>query len=198
MRIDPSEPLPAAELARGRWAEPYRSACTELWTVHLRRPLTGGEERRGLLDTLTAADLDALGRLMAAQDQLAGFKALRRVCRAVPESVREVRLIIEAQLLQWGFGEAVVADALLVVSELVTNVVRATPGGPMTLWLWVCDGNLRIEVWDSSSKKPVARTPDLGAPDPGGWGLGIVGALALATGYRMEFGGKTVWAVLKG
>jgi anti-sigma regulatory factor (Ser/Thr protein kinase) len=92
-----------------------------------------------------------------------------------------------------------------VASELLTNSVRATPNQPVTLRLALVPGGLRVEVWDASPEEPQASTPDLAmpsgplpddAPDPGGWGLGIIASLAEEHGGRPGHGGKSVWAVL--
>jgi len=125
----------------------------------------------------------------------------------MPECVREGRLIVESQALQWGLPERTAADAVLVASELLTNAIQATPYQPVTLRLALVRDGLRVEVWDSSPEGPKASTPDLSmpvgpvlddVPDPGGWGLGIVASLSHEHGWRAEHGGKSVWAVLKG
>lgn len=135
----------------------------------------------------------------------AGPTALRRGFLAMPEIVQQGRHIVESQALQWELPDRTVDDALLVTSELLTNAIRATPCQPVTLRMALVPDGLRIEVWDTSPEKPEASTPDLtmprslvpdDAPDPGGWGLGIVATLAKEHGCRPEHGGKSVWAVL--
>ena len=120
--------------------------------------------------------------------------------------MRQGRLIVEAQALQWGLAEETVGAAVLVASELLTNAVAATPYRGIALRMSLLDGGLRVEVWDSSPERPKPSTPDLSmpdeplaenVPDPGGWGLGIIDSLSDAHGVRDEFEGKTVWAVLK-
>jgi anti-sigma regulatory factor (Ser/Thr protein kinase) len=137
---------------------------------------------------------------------VAGPWALRRRFVGGPEVVQEGRLIVEAQALQWGLAEETVQNAVLVVSELLTNAVRATPGRAVSLRLALAGDGLRVEVWDASPVRPKASVPDLSmpempvsddAPDPGGWGLGIVEFLSAEHGVREEFEGKSVWAVLK-
>ncbi|TDC74506.1 ATP-binding protein, partial [Actinomadura sp. 7K507] len=96
--------------------------------------------------------------------------------------------------------------AMLIASEVLTNAVRATPCKPVTLRMALVGDGLRVEVWDSSPERPRASTPDLSmpeeplgddAPDPGGWGLGIVESLSEDHGVRAEFEGKSVWALLR-
>ncbi|WP_433466814.1 ATP-binding protein [Spirillospora sp. CA-128828] len=123
----------------------------------------------------------------------------------MPEVVQQGRLIVESQALQWGLAEETVENAVLVASELLTNAVRATRGRPVSLRMALSEAGLRVEVWDSSPVRPKASIPDLSmpecplpddAPDPGGWGLGIVDFLSKEYGVRAEFDGKTVWAQL--
>lgn len=132
--------------------------------------------------------------------------AMRRGFLAEPEVVQEGRLIVESQALQWGVAEETVQNAVLVASELLTNAVRATRHRPVSLRLALAEDGLRVEVWDTSPVHPKGTAPDLSmpetpvpddAPDPGGWGLGIVEFLSEEHGVRAEFEGKTVWARLK-
>ena len=98
-----------------------------------------------------------------------------------------------------GVPEDVCADALVVVSELVTNVhLHGTT--PAELALSVTDGTVHIEVFDSG---PALRVEPGKLPRPdrgGGRGLYIVAALATSWGIRTEGGhtGKTVWIELAG
>ncbi|WP_299537378.1 ATP-binding protein [uncultured Streptomyces sp.] len=84
-------------------------------------------------------------------------------------------------------------DALLVVSELVTNVVRYAPG-PCTLALGLQNGLLEIAVSDTSGRSPQPQPFEPGRI--GQHGLEIV--LALCTKVDTEIGdrGKTVRACL--
>lgn len=72
--MSPEQPPPhnsQSPFSRGRWAEPYISATSGLWTVHRWNPLTFTEQARNLVHTLTACDLATLRRLMAQQNELA-------------------------------------------------------------------------------------------------------------------------------
>jgi anti-sigma regulatory factor (Ser/Thr protein kinase) len=92
----------------------------------------------------------------------------------------------------------VVADALLVVSELVTNAVRHGQDD-VELVLERLPVGIRISVRDGGEAMPVApdRPPDLDGTS--GRGLLIVAATASKWGvYRHdEEPGKTVWAELR-
>ncbi len=91
----------------------------------------------------------------------------------------------------------VVEDALLAVSELVTNAVRH--GRPeVTVALTVRPGRLRIEVYDAGETMPLLPH-DQPRPDRvAGRGLLIVAATASDWGVLPAVGrpGKTVWAEL--
>jgi signal transduction histidine kinase len=79
-------------------------------------------------------------------------------------------------------------DLTLTASELVTNVLRHTSDGGS---LEVYDGDVVVvEVRDTDPTPPVRREP--GAH--GGFGIGIVSALADAWGTECTPFGKTVWA----
>lgn len=151
-------------------------------------------------------EFDITDSLVRVERTVAGPRALRRGFLASPEVVQQGRLIVEAQALLWGLAEETVEAAVLVASELLTNAVRATPHRPVSLRLSLAGRRLRVEVWDSSPERPKQAAPDLSmprkpvaddAPDPGGWGPGIVGSLSEERGVRAEFDGKSVWAVLK-
>ncbi|MFI0409909.1 ATP-binding protein [Actinomadura sp. 3N508] len=136
----------------------------------------------------------------------AGPRVLRRGFLATPDVVRQGRMIVESQALQWGMADETVDAAVRVVSELLTNAVEATPNLPVTLRMGLVGNGLQVEVWDSSPARPERSAPDLSMPeeapgdddpDPGGWGLGIVEYLSELHGVRTEFEGKSVWAVVK-
>ncbi|MFI9361419.1 ATP-binding protein [Kitasatospora sp. NPDC053057] len=89
----------------------------------------------------------------------------------------------------------VVADAVLLVSELVGNAVRHT-GAPSSLLLVRCPGLLRIEVSDSSRRPPLPRAP-YGPNGGGGLGLFLLSRLALRWGWYPAGPGKAVWCELR-
>jgi anti-sigma regulatory factor (Ser/Thr protein kinase) len=92
--------------------------------------------------------------------------------------------------------------AELLVSELVTNAVRASAGLPgrhlglpvVQLWLGADHEHVLIEVWDADERMPVCQQPDLDAEH--GRGLFLVEALSENWGtYRPAgYPGKIVWA----
>jgi anti-sigma regulatory factor (Ser/Thr protein kinase) len=118
-----------------------------------------------------------------------------------PAAVPWVRRLAGQVLRDWGLEE-LTDTALLLVSELVTNAVRASAdggwptGGPdgspeVALTLKLTAGRLVIAVWDSRPDPAVLQCPD--ATTDSGRGLMIVEALAGAWGQRAVDGGKEVW-----
>ncbi|WP_031079332.1 ATP-binding protein [Streptomyces sp. NRRL S-118] len=145
---------------------------------------------------------------MAAQLNIVGPRAVGRpgpdavdhVCPVphAPGAVPAVRGRVRDVLAEWGLSPDAVMDALVVVSELLTNaLVHALP--PATLRLsWVrVDGRgaLRVEVTDAG---PVLAGDGWEAPDPDehGRGIDIVTALAARCGIRVGTEGITRWADL--
>ncbi|MEU7148773.1 ATP-binding protein [Streptomyces sp. NPDC045456] len=87
-----------------------------------------------------------------------------------------------------------ICDAVVVVSELVTNAVRHTHGA-CRLRLCLHCGHLSVEVHDDSPAPPRARPTGVEAED--GRGLALVGAIAQTLEVRSDpGGGKTVRATL--
>jgi anti-sigma regulatory factor (Ser/Thr protein kinase) len=89
-------------------------------------------------------------------------------------------------------------DALLLISELVTNAVRH--GSPPILLALECDGEgLRVRVRDGAPALP--RPRDSIPEDEGGRGLALVDALSDAWGAEPVVdehgGGKSVWFELR-
>ncbi|MGW0807310.1 ATP-binding protein [Nonomuraea sp. NPDC002799] len=95
------------------------------------------------------------------------------------------------------------SDALLVISELVTNVIQHVPGGPRRDWVNVRVGLghdfLRLAVIDpgNSSQAPAFVPLQADATAESGRGLAIVAGLAVRCGTEViERGRRLVWADL--
>ena len=113
---------------------------------------------------------------------------------AVSHSVRLSRHATHAALTAWQLGHVDEAATLL-VSELVTNVVRHARGTDVvTVDLHAGQAWLRIEVQDTDRHWPQPRIP--GRHDDSGFGFILVDALASNWGVRETETGKAVWAEL--
>ncbi len=115
---------------------------------------------------------------------------------AAPGAVPYARRCTRQALAGWDLGH-VAEDAELVVSELMTNAVRATLERSLTarvvLYLAADPGRLTLLVWDACAEPPVRRAH--GAGSAGGRGLEIVQALSDRWGsWTPVRGGKVVWA----
>ena len=87
------------------------------------------------------------------------------------------------------------ADALVLVSELVTNAVRYAPGS-CCLYLVEADEELTIAVSDTSTVVPSPRAPDLDRGGGFGWHLLYRLARRVDVYVRPPWG-KTVCATMK-
>ncbi len=109
------------------------------------------------------------------------------------------------QLRRGGVPEAVVDDAVLVLSELLSNSCRygrpldaagIGEGAVRAAWRIDVHGALTVEVTDGGGPtRPVPSTPSVTAR--GGRGLNIIDALARDWGVRDSASGEvTVWALM--
>ena len=118
---------------------------------------------------------------------------------ALPSAVACARGHVTSVTLAWGLGELTETAALL-VSELMTNAVRAsgrlrTIEPPVVrLGLSGDEASLAIHVWDGSDQMPVRQ--DSGPDAESGRGLLLVDALAKEWGTNRTHDGKVVWATI--
>ncbi|MFJ3584630.1 ATP-binding protein [Streptomyces sp. NPDC090127] len=116
--------------------------------------------------------------------------------RQTAGSVGRARAELRTALANWGM-EGIEDDALLVLSELLTNAVRhgRVPGREVeTRYIPSPDG-LRIEVHDASGARPSMALH--GEDATRGRGLPVVDVLAARWGVTPRIGaGKLVWAEL--
>ena len=89
-------------------------------------------------------------------------------------------------------------NAILLVSELVTNAVRHGRA-QITLRLAASRDHVHVEVGDGDERLPRQRAHRPDPSEPGGRGLLIVDAIASAWGValRSSDSGKIVWFVLR-
>jgi len=110
-----------------------------------------------------------------------------------PDAAGRARRFVSAALAGGSFEQRT-DDAVLVVSEMVTNaLLHAEP--PVTVNLVQLEDALRIEVRDGAHRPVLAEAP---ASDDSmtGRGLAVVDALAARWGVDPEPEGKLVWAEL--
>ncbi|AWI29869.1 ATP-binding protein [Streptomyces tirandamycinicus] len=130
-------------------------------------------------------------------------------CMAVPHGpagVGEARHRMREQLRRSGVSDSVVDDAVLILSELLSNACRhGRPLGQHTeigdgdiraAWRLDPSGGLTVEVTDGGGPtRPVPSTPSVTAH--GGRGLNIISALARDWGVRDSAAGEvTVWVLV--
>ncbi|MFE1287677.1 ATP-binding protein [Streptomyces sp. NPDC058751] len=124
-----------------------------------------------------------------------------------PAGVGEARHRMRDQLRSGGVAETVVDDAVLILSELLSNACRhgrplgdalAGDGDVRAAWRVDPAGRLTVEVTDGGGPtRPVPATPSVTAR--GGRGLNIITALAEDWGVRDGIRGEvTVWVVVRG
>jgi anti-sigma regulatory factor (Ser/Thr protein kinase) len=105
---------------------------------------------------------------------------------------------LAAELTAAGIFDGVVGDAVLVVSELLSNAIRHArplPGSNLLLAWELNDGAVEIAVSDGgAATRPM--TAQATVSSLGGRGLDIVGYLARNWGVRTDDTGLTVWAVM--
>jgi anti-sigma regulatory factor (Ser/Thr protein kinase) len=112
---------------------------------------------------------------------------LRYSFLATPESPGEARARTAAVLA----GDERVDDAVVLVSELVTNaVLHTSQAAELRVLRRVGADTIRIEVRDHD---PVAPRPSESAGAHGGYGLRIVAAIADRWGHSTLLDGKVVW-----
>jgi anti-sigma regulatory factor (Ser/Thr protein kinase) len=105
-----------------------------------------------------------------------------------PRSVAAARRLLRSALD--GHHQAVIEDAILMISELVTNAVRHARAAVLVL---VTDHHhtVHVSVTDDNPTLPVAGEPEHRSTS--GRGLGIVDTLADRWGIIPTSDGKTIW-----
>ncbi|MFI5522866.1 ATP-binding protein [Streptomyces platensis] len=137
---------------------------------------------------------------MTAQLHVVVPEADEHVCPLphIPEAVSVVRRNVRTVLAGWNLAPDLAEDALLVISELITNaVVHALPPAVLRLSRRGAGGRtaLRVEVTDAGPAADGRPAVD-SCPGEHGRGLDIITALAAECGTRVHPGGITWWAEL--
>jgi anti-sigma regulatory factor (Ser/Thr protein kinase) len=154
---------------------------------------------------VTIDDLEERSVLLGVDWPLRSYLELGALTSAVPCARLHARVVMR----QWELDEF--TDTELIVSELVTNAIRAsetlrghrfngrwTPGlPPVRLWLSSDKERVLIQVWDANDRLPIRReTKELDAES--GRGLLLVETLCDRYGlYRLErASGKVLWGIV--
>ena len=126
-----------------------------------------------------------------------GARPWRRLLMTLPassESVRTGRHVTRVVLSAWRLS-CLEENAVLVVSELLTNAVRhARDTDAIELDLHATRAWLRIEIQDRDRQWPRPRV--LNELSESGFGFILIDALAAKWGVRETETGKAVWAEL--
>ena len=115
-----------------------------------------------------------------------------------PASVAVARQRLAADLSAAGIFEAAAGDAVLVVSELLSNAIRHArplPGANVQVAWALGNDAIEVAVSDGGATTTPART-HASVSALGGRGLDIVEYVARRWGVRSDDSGHTVWAVL--
>jgi hypothetical protein len=177
-------------------------------TQQLDRPTLGLARPTPDRDRLRSSSLHSLERRK--RDKADGWP-LRSYLQlgALPGAVPCARLHTKLVLWEWRLDH-LVDTAELLVSEIVTNAVRAAvapvsgqgeneqPGGVPSVWFWLAADrqNALIQVWDGSQEAPSWHEVDTEAES--GRGLLLVERLSAQWGTYTPDGwtGKVVWAIV--
>ncbi len=126
----------------------------------------------------------------------AGFPSLRCELGAEPGAAAVARRRVR-ECFANHLTDDKVADAALLVSELVANAGAASPpSGTVGLSARVVGSDVLIEVFDQSLAIPQNQCRDPEDLSENGRGLLLVEALSRAWGWHAVAGGKVVWSLL--
>lgn len=137
------------------------------------------------------------GPALAEQPVPAGAQVLDTEVEPDPRAVGAVRRALRRRLEEWEVGDDVADDALLCLSEIVTNAVVHT-GSSSELRVTLDGGVLTVVLRDAGARhRPAVASTDLVDPlRVHGRGLALVAELSDRWGSELDADGTTVWFVL--
>ncbi|MEV3872247.1 ATP-binding protein [Streptomyces sp. NPDC049906] len=115
------------------------------------------------------------------------------ICPQDARHVAQMRRVGRVSLRQWGLWQ-VVDDALLIISELVTNAIENGEGTSVGFSISYSGATVRIEVADGSHDRPCVRSQS-GTYEERGRGLLLVESIASAWGTSED--GTRTWCELQ-
>jgi anti-sigma regulatory factor (Ser/Thr protein kinase) len=117
----------------------------------------------------------------------------RLLLKSEPEAASEARRQVQAYICSWKIAVDPHTAALL-TSELVTNAIRHEAGEHVMVVITSGDGQLRVDVHDSSTCGPIPmRAP---AEAETGRGLMLVESMSSDWGFYWTVAGKAVYFTL--
>ncbi|MEW2497691.1 ATP-binding protein [Streptomyces nodosus] len=132
-------------------------------------------------------------------DRAVSHRAHRLELPAHRSSARVARRSVNAWLTAWRLPAEVISDAVLLVSELVTNAVIHTLSAHILCGVQrIADAGIRLEVHDQDVRGRDLPRSLPGAEDECGRGLVLVREIADSWGVDRSAvtGGNAVWATL--
>ncbi|WP_153536663.1 ATP-binding protein [Actinomadura macrotermitis] len=108
-----------------------------------------------------------------------------------PTAVQLARRLVVEWFRHWSLDEALIEDARLVASEIVTNAIKAK-GPTVRMRIRWTPPHAYIEVYDQDPNPPVRQAADPSAT--GGRGLLLVEAYARRWNHYPAETAKVVWA----
>jgi len=133
---------------------------------------------------------DLHSEVVAGAPDVADVDLLHRFPRT-PHAPRLARQLVRRALEHWSVPDDAIADALLVVSELVTNAMLHGDSD-VAVGLRRGPDRVRVVVSDGSARTPAERA--LESDSLSGRGLAMVRSIASDWGHDTVDGGKLVWA----
>jgi anti-anti-sigma regulatory factor/anti-sigma regulatory factor (Ser/Thr protein kinase) len=136
---------------------------------------------------------DRAGALAAVERVPAPRRLVRRLDHE-PGAIAAARDAVRTACTAWHLP-GLVADAELLVTELVSNAIRYS-SGDIALRILLAEHHLHLSVRDANPEPPRLVSPDADTGE-GGRGLVLIDAIATSWGMVRNRSGKTVWATLR-